>query len=111
MGSKASAEYVFGSCLHFIVQNLLLSSEVDEVGAHGVFLAASELVHAEGCGHVLISHLVPDPPSHVHHLILQTMFLPTVFLDLGVDILHQGVPFHQHVSEGRACEDPDDLEL
>ena len=63
MGSKASAEYVFGSCLHFIVQNLLLSSEVDEVGAHGVFLAAPELVHAEGGGHVLVSHLVPEEKS------------------------------------------------
>ena len=37
------------------------------------------------------------------------MFLATVFLDLGVDILHQGVPLHQHVSEGRAREDPDNL--
>ena len=116
--------------MHFIVENLLLSSKVDEVGAHGVLLAAPELVHAEGGGHVLVSHLVPeekssneqelrcisyqyvsspDPPSHVHHLVLETMFFSTVLLDLGVDILHQGVPLHQHVREGRAREDPDNL--
>ena len=32
-----------------------------------------------------------------------------VHLDLGVDPLHQGVPLHQHVSEGGAREDPDHL--
>ena len=37
------------------------------------------------------------------------MLLSAVFLDLGVDILHQGVPLHQHVREGRAREDPDHL--
>ena len=34
------------------------------------------------------------------------MLLLTVVLDLGVDPLHQGVPLHQHVSEGGAGEDP-----
>ena len=37
------------------------------------------------------------------------MFFFAVFLDLGVDPLHQGVPLHQHVSEGGAGEDPDHL--
>ena len=37
------------------------------------------------------------------------MFLFAVFLDLGIHPLHQGVPLHQHVSEGGAREDPDNL--
>ena len=57
----------------------------------------------------LINVSSPDPPSHVHHLILKAVFFSTVLLDLGVDILHQGVPLHQHVREGRAREDPDNL--
>ena len=39
------------------------------------------------------------------------MFLPAVLLDLGVDVLHQGVPLHQHVGEGGAGEDPHHLHL
>ena len=95
------------ACLQFIYS--LLSSEVDKIRSHGVLLTAAELVHAEGRGHVLVSHLVPHPPPHVHHLELQSMLLLAVVLDLGVHPLHQGVPLHQHVSEGRACEDPDNL--
>ena len=33
------------------------------------------------------------------------MLLSAVLLDLGVDVLHQRVPLHQHVGEGGACED------
>ena len=51
----------------------------------------------------------PDSPSHVHHLVLQPMFLPTILLDLRVDIFHQSVPLHQHVRESRAGEDPHHL--
>ena len=32
-------------------------------------------------------------------LVLEPMLLPAVLLDLGVDVLHQTVPLHQHVSE------------
>ena len=39
------------------------------------------------------------------------MFLSAIFLDLGVHVLHQGVPLHQHVREGGAREDPDNLIL
>ena len=60
-------------------------------------------------GHVLVCHLVSHPPPHVDHLVLEAVFLTTVLLDLRVDVLHQSVPLHQHVSEGRACEDPDNL--
>ena len=91
--------------------SLLLCSKIDEVGSHGIFLATTELVHAEGGGHVLVRHLVPDPPPHVHHLVLQPVLLPAVLLDLGVHVLHQGVPLHQHVREGGAREDPDNLIL
>ena len=79
--------------------NSLLSSKVDKVGSHAVFLAASQLIHAEGGGHVLVRHLVPHPPSHVHHLVLEPVLLPAVLFDLWVDILHQGVSLHQHVCE------------
>ena len=48
--------------------NSLLSSEINKVRPHGVLLTAAEFVHAEGGGHVLVSHLVPHPPPHVHHL-------------------------------------------
>ena len=37
------------------------------------------------------------------------MLFPAVLLDLGVDVLHQGVPLHQHVGEGGAGEDPHHL--
>ena len=90
--------------------NSLLSSEIYEVGSHAVLLTAPQLVHAECSGHVLVCHLVPHPPPHVHHLVLQPVLLPAVLLDLGVDILHQGVPLHQHVSEGGAREDSDNLD-
>ena len=33
------------------------------------------------------------------------MFLSAILLDLGVDVLHQAVPLHQHVRERRAGED------
>ena len=88
----------------------LLCPEIDKVGPHGVLLTAAELVHAEGGGHVLVSHLVPHPPPHVHHLVLQPVLLPAVLLDLRVDVLHQGVPLHQHVGEGGAGEDPHNLQ-
>ena len=88
----------------------LLCSEVNKVRPHGVLLTASQLVHTEGGGHVLVSHLVPHPPPHVHHLVLQPVLLPAVLLDLGVDVLHQGVALHQHVSEGRAGEDSHHLQ-
>ena len=39
------------------------------------------------------------------YLVLKPMFLPAVLLDLGVDVLHQRVPLHQHVGEGGACKD------
>ena len=54
---------------------------------------------------MLVCHLVSHPPPHVHHLVLEAVFLATVLLDLRVDVLHQGVPLHQHVREGRAGED------
>ena len=47
---------------------VLLGPEVDKVGAHGVLLTAPQLVHAEGGGHVLVGHLVPHSPPHVHNL-------------------------------------------
>ena len=37
------------------------------------------------------------------------MFLLAVFLDLGVDPLHQCVSLHQHVGESRTGEDSDHL--
>ena len=42
-------------------------------------------------------------------LVLEPMLLPAVLLDLGVDVLHQAVPLHQHVSECGAREDPHNL--
>ena len=33
------------------------------------------------------------------------MFLSAIFLDLGVHVLHQRVPLHQHVRERRTGED------
>ena len=38
------------------------------------------------------------------------MLLSAVLLDLGVDVLHQCVPLHQHVGEGGAGEDPHNLQ-
>jgi hypothetical protein len=38
-------------------------------------------------------------------LIFEAMFFSAVLLDLGIDVLHKGVPLHQHVSEGGAGED------
>ena len=86
------------------------------------------------CCHVLISHLVPHSPPHIHHLgkkqgklivsslhlilsillirkylVLESVLFPAVLLDLGVDVLHQAVPLHQHVSEGGAREDSHNL--
>ena len=87
----------------------LLGTKIDKVWSHGVSLTSSEFIHTESSCHVFICHLIPDPPPHVHHLVLQPVLLPAVLLDLGVDILHQGVPLHQHVSESGACEDPDNL--
>ena len=60
---------------------------------------------------MLISHFIPHPPPHVHHLVLQPVLLPAVLLDLRVDVLHQGVPLHQHVGEGGAGEDPHNLHI
>ena len=37
------------------------------------------------------------------------MLLSAVLLDLGVDVLHQRVPLHQHVGEGGAGENPHNL--
>ena len=39
------------------------------------------------------------------NLVLQSVLLTTILLDLGVDIFHQRVPLHQHVSEGGTGED------
>ena len=39
------------------------------------------------------------------NLVLQPVLLTAVLLDLGVDVLHQRVPLHQHVSEGGTGED------
>ena len=39
------------------------------------------------------------------NLVLQPMLLAAVLLDLGVDVLHQSVPLHQHVREGGTGED------
>ena len=33
------------------------------------------------------------------------MLLTAILLDLGVDVFHQRVPLHQHVSEGGTGED------
>ena len=62
-------------------------------------------------GHVLVCHLVSHPPPHVDHLVLEAVFLTTVLLDLRVDVLHQGVPLHQHVSECGAGEDSHHLRI
>ena len=43
------------------------------------------------------------------YLKLQAMLLSTILLDLWIDPLHQSVPLHQHVGEGGAGEDTDDL--
>ena len=59
---------------------------------------------------MLVCHLVSHPPPHVDHLVLEAVFLATVLLDLRVDVLHQRVPLHQHVGEGGAGEDSDNLE-
>jgi hypothetical protein len=40
------------------------------------------------------------------YLIFKAMFLPAIFFDLGIDVLNEGVPLHQHVCEGGAGEDP-----
>ena len=42
-------------------------------------------------------------------LVLEPVLLPAVLLDLGVDVLHQAVPLHQHVSECGAREDSHNL--
>ena len=34
------------------------------------------------------------------------MLLPAVLLHLGIDVLHEGVPLHQHVSERGAKKGP-----
>jgi hypothetical protein len=39
------------------------------------------------------------------YLIFKAVFLPAIFFDLGIDVLHEGVPLHQHVCEGGAGED------
>ena len=54
---------------------------------------------------MLVGHLVAHPPSHVDHLVLKSVLLPAVLLDLGVHVLHQSVPLHQHVRESGAGED------
>ena len=47
--------------------------------------------------------------SEFPHLVLQSMLLSAVLLDLGVDVFHQAVPLHQHISECGTCEDPYNL--
>jgi hypothetical protein len=47
--------------------------------------------------------------SALSYLIFKAMFLPAIFFDLGIDVLHEGVPLHQHVCEGGAGEDPHHL--
>ncbi len=47
--------------------------------------------------------------SIMSYLIFKAMFLPAIFFDLGIDVLHEGVPLHQHVCEGGAGEDPHHL--
>ena len=79
---------------------VLLPSEIYEVWAHAVLLAPAQLIHAQSGGHVLIRHLVPNPPSHVDNLEFQSVPLLAVLLNLGVDPLHQGVSFHQHIRKG-----------
>ena len=44
-----------------------------------------------------------------NHLVLESVLFPAVLLDLGVDVLHQAVPLHQHVRERGTCEDPHNL--
>ena len=90
---------------------IFLGPKVDEVWSHTELLTTSELIHTEGSGGMLIGHLIPDPPPHVHHLELQSMLLLAVVLDLGVHPLHQGVPLHQHVSEGGTSENSHHLKL
>lgn len=43
------------------------------------------------------------------HLEFKPMLFPTVLLDPRIHVFHQGVPLHQHVGEGGAGEDADDL--
>ena len=45
------------------------------------------------------------------YLELQPMLFLAVFLYLWIHPLHQGVSLHQHVCEGGACEDADNLGL
>jgi hypothetical protein len=47
--------------------------------------------------------------SVLFYLIFKAMFLPAIFFDLGIDVLHEGIPLHQHVCEGGAGEDPHHL--
>ena len=44
-----------------------------------------------------------------NYLVLESVLFPAVLLDLGVDVLHQAVPLHQHVRERGTCEDPHNL--
>ena len=46
----------------------------------------------------------------VTNLILQAVLLSAVLFYLGVDVLHQSVSLHQHVSEGGAGEDSHNLD-
>ena len=39
------------------------------------------------------------------YLKLQAVFFTTVFLDFGVNVLHQSITFHKHVSKSWTCED------
>ena len=43
--------------------------------------------------------------SKCPNLVLQSVLLTAILLDLGVDVFHQRVPLHQHVSEGGTGED------
>ena len=88
---------------------VLLTSEIYEVWAHAVLLASAQLVHAESGGHMLVRHLVPDPPSHVNNLELQSVPLLAVVLNFGVDPLHQCVSLHQHIRKGWTSKYPDNL--
>ena len=69
-----------------LVQILLLSSEVDEVGSHAVLLAALQLVHAELGRHVLVGHLVPHTPPHVHHLRVQSQMVRRLARIIRADV-------------------------
>ena len=48
--------------------SVLLTPEVDKVGADGEVLAGAQLGQAQLRGQVVVGHLVPHSPPHVHNL-------------------------------------------